>query len=68
MIEVNKGDRKDYPLSLIYYAPPTSTTLATLYSSTLSRLQTILIVPKTFRTADVEELTTEWLLEKLARN
>eukprot|EP01129_Flabellula_baltica_P012868 TRINITY_DN5887_c0_g1_i1.p2 TRINITY_DN5887_c0_g1~~TRINITY_DN5887_c0_g1_i1.p2 ORF type:complete len:134 (-),score=35.33 TRINITY_DN5887_c0_g1_i1:39-440(-) len=66
--ELDKGDRKAYPMSLIYYAPPTSTTLATLYSSTLSRLQTLLIVPKTFRVDDVEELTTEWLEEQLLRN
>jgi len=61
IFEYDKGDRKAFPLCLIYYCPSTSTELATLYSSTLVRLERLLQIPKTYRVEDLDILTSAYI-------
>jgi len=65
--EYEKADRKTYPMVLIYYCPSTSTAQATLYSSTLTRLERLLQIPRTYRVDDATTITSEWMLSELKK-
>jgi len=55
-----------YPLVLLYYTPPVSTQLNMLYASSKTYLQEQAGLSKVFEVRDRDDLTTEWLREKLA--
>lgn len=58
-------DRVSYPLVFLYYCPAASAKLNMLYASTKSRLSRHLELNKEFDFRSREELTEEWLLQKL---
>ncbi|PVU88415.1 hypothetical protein BB559_002411 [Furculomyces boomerangus] len=63
------GDgRASYPLVFIYYCPPTtSPELAMLYASSQQIFQNRLNLGKVYMLHESEELTEEWLNEKLLK-
>jgi len=56
-----KDGRKTYPLIFIYFSPPTSIALNTLYASTKQRLINALQILTITEIRDKDELTNEWL-------
>ena len=62
----HKDERVEYPLSFIFYSPPQiRPDLAMMYSSSINIINNELQVQKIFNISSVEELTEEWLLDKL---
>ena len=63
---VHKDGRVSFPLVCIFYCPPGGATGSNiLYSSTKPKLMKDLTLTKVFDIKDPEELTEEWLKEKL---
>ena len=58
-------DRVSYPLVFLYYSPAASAKLNMLYASTKSRLSRFLDLNKEFDFHSREELTEDWLVQKL---
>jgi len=64
---IHPDGRVSYPLIFIFYCPPgISTSLNILYSSTKTNLVNELNISKIFDVRSSDELTEEWLKEKLA--
>jgi len=63
-----KDGRKTYPLVFIFFAPPTSIALNTLYASTKQRLINALQILKIAEIRDKDEFTNDWLKIILAKN
>ena len=66
-VYTHKDGRVSYPLCFIYYAPPQiNPTTAMMYSSSLQQLYSHMEIARIFELSNPEDLTTEWLQEKLA--
>ncbi|KAH3758422.1 GMFB protein [Pelomyxa schiedti] len=65
--QVHGDGRVSYPMMFIYYAPPQlRPDIAMMYSSSLQPLYTKLAIQKVFELQTPEELTDEWIRDKLA--
>eukprot|EP01120_Amphizonella_sp_Union-15-10_P016787 TRINITY_DN9061_c0_g1_i1.p1 TRINITY_DN9061_c0_g1~~TRINITY_DN9061_c0_g1_i1.p1 ORF type:complete len:137 (-),score=23.51 TRINITY_DN9061_c0_g1_i1:113-523(-) len=59
--------RKKYPIAMIFYIPSTNPATATVYAATLKTLEKKLNMQKTFELRDADDLTKEWLSDRLMK-
>jgi len=63
--QVFPDGRVTFPLLFIFYCPPTSMTLNSIYASTKQRVVNTLEILKIFEIRDREEFTDEWMAQIL---